>query len=1191
MNGTLCKKEASGNVMDEEKKTHEAEKRAAEHPRIRSEYSYLFEDNDEDPYEQIFRRVEEKEESHTGGIPADKDRAVDKLFEDPDDADEDQEIWTLSDALKKIPLLLRRKPAKAQPAMEESTTAEPAEAETTAQEQEAAPMPEDVTAPAIPVEEEMSADEEIIVFEPVKPKFTVTLPKEEVQETPEAPANEPEPVKPKFTVTLPEDQPPAPEEPKVIVAEEIMDNDEPIIVFEPVRSAAPVMPESPDTTSATETPDAAAPEDMFELTKPSFVPVMPEDLPGEPEAAPTEAVGEGETTVYPVQPEEPQTEEAPKEFLAAELVEENELMFKFRVKKKPTEIPVEEPVEEAPVTAFVPEEPVEEAPVTAFVPEEPVEEAPVAAFVPEEPVEEAPVTAFVPEEPVEEAPVAAFVPEEPVEEAPVTAFVPEEPVEEVPAEEPVPTSWNVKVAIPEEIKDVEGKLKNIPVEELPISIFTEPTPAVEAPVPEEAPAPAEEMPSENPVVEPVPEESAAEPMEPAEEAAQLPEEPARPICVKWSEEMFRPHRGREIVARSKERLYAPVEGVYRELVAPVRRKKKQAIQQQKRREKTEQLKRITAAKATQVKDCTVACVKKTAYCLRPDVVYGALKHVVTGTAETGTYKASAILQLIAAGLGGVLLMALLIINRFDIATPMELSQYEMPVRFAMIHAITLGAVMLLSFRTMVGGIVSGFTRHCDRGTDSTICLLSALCLTQSILSIFFYEEILQGRVSLYAPVCVLVLFLDAWGKLVNYRRVNRILRVLDDASGAECAGILQEDTELQTRVDANVPERLTAVRGQRVDRAAFIRNAVQRDSSQKALRMMILPLLVVSVLIGVLAYTVDASWMSALAACTATLCVCVPVSLSLCMTVPAVRGGKCIEKYGAAVASWESVACFGEVSCVVVRDEDLYPERTVKLVNVKVLKEAMLETTIVSAAAVLHQVGGPLCGVVDRILTGEVDTMPTAERVQVDENGGAVGWVGGRRILIGKGDLLQKYNIQAPSRDYEHKICPEGRQLVYLASGSELVAVFILEYLVDAELRKTMQALSDTGCDLAVCTADAVLTPAFLANRFGLDVEGVEVIRITARPEESAVEEEQQHQLVMTRGSASLFAGLKTCIRMKGAMELASALQIAGILLGILLMVVFAATGAIYQVSNFVLTLFELFWLTAVLLIPALKRM
>ena len=120
MSGTLWKKEASGNVMEEEKKTHEAEKRAAERPRIRSEYSYLFEDNDEDPYEQIFRRVEEKEETHTGGLPVDKDRAVDELFaeEEPEEAAQEvpeepaaQEPVQEEEPVLEVPV--RRKPADA----------------------------------------------------------------------------------------------------------------------------------------------------------------------------------------------------------------------------------------------------------------------------------------------------------------------------------------------------------------------------------------------------------------------------------------------------------------------------------------------------------------------------------------------------------------------------------------------------------------------------------------------------------------------------------------------------------------------------------------------------------------------------------------------------------------------------------------------------------------------------------------------------------------------------------------------------------------------------------------------------------------------------------------------------------------------------------------------------------------------
>ncbi|HEL1556711.1 TPA: LysM peptidoglycan-binding domain-containing protein [Streptococcus suis] len=124
-----------------------------------------------------------------------------------------------------------------------------------------------------------------------------------------------------------------------------------------------------------------------------------------------------------------------------------------------TEVPVETPVEEAPVTEVpAAETPVEEAPVAeAPAAEIPVEEAPVAETpAAETPVEEAPVTeAPAAETPVEEAPVTEVpVAETPVEEAPVT----EAPVAETPVEEAPVT---------------EASVAETPVEEAPVT----PTPA------------------------------------------------------------------------------------------------------------------------------------------------------------------------------------------------------------------------------------------------------------------------------------------------------------------------------------------------------------------------------------------------------------------------------------------------------------------------------------------------------------------------------------------------------------------------------------------------------------------------------------------------------------------------------------------------------------------------------------------
>ncbi len=1121
-------------MMEEEKKNHPGEADLpVSMPRIRSEYSYLFEDNDEDPYEQIFRRVEDHREETVGGMPVDKDVAVAGLFEEPE-------------VLPNEPKAPKEPKVKA-PKVKASKAKAPKAPRTQKTQDVRAQVAELLkkwrkAVPAVP----QSAEEP----EQVNVATVQIVPEMEMPQVATTAETAPE-IVPKPAETAPE----APE--KDFLPAEMVDENEPVLVF------ARKKPEK-----AEEVPVEAVPaEEKTEAPKAIAVVEAEADEDDEP------------IIVFaPIGPEQTEdmdlmshTEDEPKAIavVEAEADEDNE-----------------------PIIVFAPIGP------------EQTEDMDLMSHTEDEPKAIAVMEAEADEDGDEPIIVFAPIGEKQPENAPAMESGAEDQDAGVVPEEP--PAWNVKVEIPEEIKDVEGKLKIVSVEELPIHIFTEAHPKMPEPAVPEIPVPAfdetePDVPETDAPAEPQPETVDEVPQEVSEapvqaEAEELPaepetEEPPQPICVQWPEETFRPYRGKEIKVISKERLYAPLEKEYQHMVAPGRKAKKRERNRRKRQEAYRLLREAAAEKAVRTRDCAAACAKRTAHSLHPKVVYGKAKNIAVSTAETGTYRISAMLQLIVAGLAGLVLLALLIVNKYNIPLQVELSQYQVPVLFALIHAVAVGAVLLLSFRTTVGGTISLFTRHCDRGTDGLVSLLLWFCLAQSVLSIFFHGEILRGEVSLYAPVCMLVLFMDAWGKLLNHRRVRRAVELLDSAPGAESAGVLMEDTELQARVDANIPDRLTVVRMAEADREAFIRNAVRRDGSQKVMRLLTGPLVLAAVLVGALEFSVSGSWMSALAACTAVLCVSAPLSMTMCMTIPALRGGKRMSKSGAAAASWDTAANFGEVGCVVVRDEDLFPGSAMKLVNVKVIRERLLETAVVSAAAVLHRSGGPLRSVFDRILTGEVDSMPQAERVRTEENGGVVGWVNGLRIIIGKGETLQKYNIQPPSRDYENKNCPEGNQFVYLAAGGELVAMFVLEYRVDPEIKQTVQMLSNTGCDLAVCTADANLHKEFLAASFDLDEDGVELLSGVELQAQAEAEEDTRNQLILHRGGVSLFAGLTTCIRMKGAMELASALQFAGVLLGILLIVVFSATGAIYQLSNLVICLFKLFWLTAVLVIPALRRM
>jgi hypothetical protein len=494
--------------------------------------------------------------------------------------------------------------------------------------------------------------------------------------------------KPKKAEEIPAEPVPDAEQPEAMKTIPVMEEDgdedtPPVIVFDPIR---PKKPEQPEYTEYT---------DLMSRS---------EDAPKVIAAVEAEELdGTGEEPVIVFDPIRPKMPEQPEYTEYTNLMSRSEDAPRFIAAVETEDV---DEAGEEPVIVF--------APIGAKQPE--TAEDFVGAdiqFRPEDAPKVIPVMESEADAEDDEEPVIVFAPigpkqdEDAAEAEEVPAAADEEDAGVIPDE---PPAWNVKVDIPEEIKDVEGKLKVVSVEELPIHIFTEAHPQAEPQVPE-IPVPefdAEEAEEAEDVPADVPEKSEEVPQDVPEtpettepEAEELPEEPEeevppQPICVQWDEEIFRPYRGKEIRVISRERMYAPVEEEYKRMVAPGRKKKKQERARRKRQEVCRVLKEAATEKAVQVRDCTVTGAKKAAHSLHPRTVYGKVKRIAVSTAETGTYKSSAMLQLVASGLAGLVLLALLIINKYDISLQVELSQYRVPVLFASIHAIAVGAVMLLA---------------------------------------------------------------------------------------------------------------------------------------------------------------------------------------------------------------------------------------------------------------------------------------------------------------------------------------------------------------------------------------------------------------------------------------------------------------------------------------------------------------
>ena len=688
-----------------------------------------------------------------------------------------------------------------------------------------------------------------------------------------------------------------------------------------------------------------------------------------------------------------------------------------------------------------------------------------------------------------------------------------------------------------------------------------------------------------------PAENAA-PTDSDDSAAENPEAPPHiPIQVHIPAELYQMAVEAAVSPAPQLTPEAPVRAVYAKIAQPIRRRKKKEAFVRKLhlsamliKESAVQMETVAARRARKTGASLREKLRRLAASLTPGAIRSRARTMTEHPLvqyQPRALRAQAIYALTAGGL----LLALRALIHFDAIPALTPAAY--PIRYALIQAGLLAAGVLAANRTVFGGIHAMFRRSPYGGADGITGILMLVCTAQSIWTIFRPAALQSGHVALYGAAALLTLGCNALGKRTVCTRIDWA-RAAAAEKTAETVCLLDEDTPLQELADHHAPDRLTVCTAAGADEAALAENTAVPDGSQQLIGRLSFALLAGCIAIAAACAIVTRSADSAWAALAAALCVCAPTSAGLAMNGPLLRASRRMRPDGA-VAGWSTVSLLGETGRLVVQDSALFPGETLVLRRVRTLLDSRIDSAILDAAAVLHEFGGPMGTMFDRILRGDSTVLPAAEQVRAEPDGGVTGWVNGRRVVIGTGETLRKYGIAPPSRDYETKNCPPDMRFAYLAVAGELAAMFIMSYEADPALRDALrQFTADDGC-LTVLIRDPNLTAPFIAECFGLPAESVQTIPCAAGTVEP--EPDSLGQAVAHGGCASVLRMIRTCIRMKPVMQLASVLQLAGIVLGLLLTAVFACSGAIGQWNDALIFLFELFWFGAVIGVPSVKRL
>lgn len=479
--------------------------------------------------------------------------------------------------------------------------------------------------------------------------------------------------------------------------------------------------------------------------------------------------------------------------------------------------------------------------------------------------------------------------------------------------------------------------------------------------------------------------------------------------------------------------------------------------------------------------------------------------------------------------------------------------------------------------------------------DTAVAVASVAALVQAGVLPFFSQKVAQGQLHTYAVLVAGALFLNTLGK---FSLVKRILHNFHFVASPEQKYTVQLFDDYNTALQMAKGTVLDSPSIAYQKRTGFLKNflhiSYENDPSDLSAQVSAPVGLVLSLLLcgATFYFTRDVS--HAVTAFTAGVCMCVPIANMICVNFPLAHISKIAARCGAMIAGYPAVERFSSVNAVMVDAKDLFPKGTVVLNGIKTFAGQHLDDAIMDATALMYATGGPLSDLFDQIIQSRREMLPKTENIVYEDGRGVTGWVSGRRVLVGNRELMIQHSIEPPSRDYEEKYLFGGKQVVYFASGGELMAMFVVSYSSDRRRAQELRRMEDNGITLLVRTCDPNITPALLAEVFMLGQHSIRVLpedfgKIYTGLVEKPVQ--RSEALLATKGRPTAMMRILTaCIRQSANISMALVLQNVAVILGFLLVAFLALYSGLPLLTTRALVLFQVFWVAAILIVPKLRR-
>ena len=552
--------------------------------------------------------------------------------------------------------------------------------------------------------------------------------------------------------------------------------------------------------------------------------------------------------------------------------------------------------------------------------------------------------------------------------------------------------------------------------------------------------------------------------------------------------------------------------------------------------------------------------------------------------------------LLRAGVTGLSLLLMLVfglLSEYNAILPSFIPYYLLTQPYLILELIFLIIAGAFSWPVLYNGVRGLVRLHAN--SDSAAAITAVAAAVQTVLLLFSTDQLESAAVHLYAPLAVLALFLNTLGKLSMVGRIARNFHFVAAPDRKMAVHLLHDhNTALQMARGCVADTPVIAYQA----RAGFLRNFLRVSYLPDPIEQnapVAAPIgIVCSLILCVATLLLSHDALAALTAFTASCCVCTPMMGQLCVNLPLAQASRIVSRHGAMISGYEALDRFSDVNAILIDAKELFPKTNVKISGVRTFGDQRVDEAILEAAALLSETGGTLGEIFDDVIQSRRDLLPKVDSATYEDGKGISGWVSGHRVLIGNRALLEEHHITPPSRDFEKKNLVDDKQILYLASGGQLVAMFPLTYKTDRRRTVELCRLEDNGVSFLVRTCDPNITPELIARCFQLDKGSINVLPtrlgdVYVRAGENTKAPATAWMATKGRPTA-LMRLLTVCIRQRGNISLAVALQYVAVILGFTLVAFLSCFSGLPKLSTLFLLLYELFWGLAIVILPKLRK-